>query len=192
MTSFVKIMAVTLSTAAIVQSAHAQDSIFDFFGGFGSDKEEALPAPKTPTPPDETSSYFGNKVAELPTYDGDVSDLAGSWTITTERNSERCTLDGAAQIRITDSGGYTCDLVMRDYCKDTHDGIIRQSCVIGNEYDSITISATVIESLNGATLFGYSPDDFVLQPAEDGTLVGNHEGWGGYPAIWRRTIDGIS
>jgi len=172
--------------------AAAQESVFDFFGGIlGSDKAEES-APDSPAPPDETTSYFGNKQTALPEHIGDISGLAGAWTITTERNSASCTLDGHAQIRVSNSGGYTCDLVMRDYCENRHDGIIRQSCKIEFVGERISVVATVLESLNGATLSGYSPDDFVLSHQEDGNLYGNHEGYSGYPTVWRRIIDGIS
>lgn len=184
------ILAAMSLALTIPPEATAQESIFDFLKGFGGEKEEQVP--EKPTPPDQTSSYFGNKSADLPTLEGNVSHIAGAWTITTERDSERCTLDGAAQIKVTSPGNYTCDLVMRDYCREWHDGIIRQACKVSFDGESILVSATVLESLNGATLSGYSPDDFLLVQQEDGSLVGNHEGYGGYPAIWRRTVDGIS
>ena len=186
MTRFIAATVLALTPAA---TANAQDSIFDFFKNFGNLEDAPQDAPPADDP---TTSYFGNKQADLPNYRGNVDHLAGAWTITTERNSDTCTLDGHAQIRSLPAGGYTCDLVMRDYCYDLWDGIVRQSCEISVDGADIYIDAAVLEALNGATLSGYSPDDFILRMQDDGSLSGHHESYGSYPAIWRRTVDGIS
>lgn len=186
---FVRSLSLAFIVVAIALNANAQESLLDFFRNFGSEKEEPIISSE---PPDEISSYFGNKDADLPVLEGTVSDIAGAWTITTERDSERCSLTGTAQISMMPEGGYTCELVMRDYCFDWHDGIVRQSCKVSFADERIVIDATILEALNGATLSGYSPDGFVLEHGPDGTLQGNHEDEWGYPALWRRTIDGIS
>ena len=126
MTPALRSIALVATLCTLPGAAFAQDGIFDLFQKYGAIEEEAQPV--SPEPPDAMTSYFGNKRASLPEHPGDVKNIAGAWTITTDRQSSYCSLNGHAQITLTPSGGYTCDLVMRDYCADQWDGIIRQSC----------------------------------------------------------------
>ena len=176
----------------LANDVSAQESVFDFFKDMGGNEtERELYEVQPVEPPVPPHVDLAEPTIELPEISGDVYGLVGAWTITTDRNSDCCTLNGTAQIAMTPSGGYTCELVMRDFCRNSHDGIIRQSCLLEAVGDGVFVEATVLEALYGP-LSGYSPDDFLLERAEDGSFVGNHEGYGGYPAVWRRTIDGIS
>jgi len=165
--------------------AVAQNSIFDWFG-FG--EEESADAPDPSSPPEVDRAM---PTEPLDQHSGDALGLVGAWTITTDRRDPECSLNGTAQISMTDTGGYTCELVMRDYCAGAWDGIIRQSCQISGTTDMISVDSTVLEALHGP-LAGYSPDNFDLSLQEDGSLQGTLRSYGRYAAIWRRVYDGIS
>jgi len=125
-------------------------------------------------------------------FEGDTFGIAGAWTITTDRDDPGCSLNGTAQIRVSPvTGGYTCEIVMRDYCTGRWDGIIRQSCSLSKRGEYIAVDSIVREALYGP-LAGYSPDNFYLIPQDDGTLTGNLRSAGSYPVLWRRVFDAIS
>lgn len=124
---------------------------------------------------------------------GPMPDLAGDWEIQTDR-SWGCTLNGSAILTRdeTAASGYACEITMRDYCPDSHDGVMRQTCILSIDGSEISIDSTVVESMNGATMSGYSPDNFYLTPAEDGSLVGMLDSAGDYRALWTRAIGAVS
>lgn len=195
MTGFARMMAVVFAGTLIAQSASAQGGIFDLFG-WGDDDPvvEIEPSPispdteSSPIPPDVERATPTEPLLE---HDELPLNIAGAWTVTTERTARGCSLNGTAQISITQSGGYTCELIMRDYCPGSWDGIIRQSCEISITGETIHVDSTVLEALHGP-LAGYSPDNFDLQMNDEGSLVGHLRSYGQYPAIWRRVFDGIS
>lgn len=179
--------ALALMSFALVSCspAWAQNSILDMFG-LGDEAEVETHA--SPTPPEVERA---EPMVPLQEHAGDPLGIAGAWTITTERDELDCSLNGTAQISLTASGGYTCEIVMRDYCADLWDGIIRQSCMLSKTEETIHVDSTVLEALHGP-LAGYSSDNFDLRLNDDGALVGQLRSGGRYPAIWRRVYDGIS
>jgi len=175
----IKYAVISLVAGLVAGPATAQ-SIFERFG-WGETEEPQ-------TPPDVARAA---PTEPLPEIEADAMGLIGAWTVTTERSDPNCSLDGTAQISMTKAGGYTCELIMRDYCPNRWDGIIRQSCLIRDTGDAVFIDSTVLEALHGP-LSGYSPDHFELYRKDDGSLAGNLRSYGAYPAIWRRVYDGIS
>lgn len=128
-----------------------------------------------------------------PRLDGPMPDLSGRWDIRVARPGD-CTLNGFATLRRQSSAAddYACELTIRDYCPLRHDGVIRQTCQLDISNGQIYVEAEVVESLNGATLSGYSPDNFYLWPRMDGSLVGNLDSYGSYDAQWTRAIGATS
>ena len=166
--------------------AQAQDSmpeVFDFLLEEEPDVREFVP------PPDVE---LAEPKEPLITFAGDALGLAGAWTITSERNLSHCSFNGTAKISIdVATGGHTCELIMRDYCEGSHDGIIRQTCKISGSGDAVIVDSIILEALHGP-LAGYSADNFDLQKQDNGTLTGNLRSYSRDPVIWRRMNDGIS
>ena len=176
---------ISFALAASV-GAQAQDGVPDMFDFLFEEK------PKTGefVPPPDVD--LAEPQEPLITFAGDALGLAGAWSITSERSLSHCSFNGTARISIdTATGGHTCELIMRDYCEGSHDGIIRQSCKISGSGDAVTVDSVVLEALYGP-LAGYGPDDFDLQKQDNGTLTGNLRSYGRDPVIWRRANDGIS
>lgn len=175
-----------------VQTANAQNVWLDRLFGWDSgvaeeDASDYVPFPGIPRDGLAPDTVFS------PPLDGPISDLTGRWEIRVARLSD-CTLNGFATLRRLSEveDDYACELTIRDYCPGSHDGVIRQSCQLDMSGSGIYVASQVLESLNGATLNGYSPDNFQLWLAEDGSLIGNLDSYSAYDAQWTRAVGATS
>lgn len=124
-------------------------------------------------------------------------DILGSWTFATKPYRQgQCIMTGTMVLSPqAENGDYGCELTAVEECSMWGKSVVVQSCTVTRFGNQVTVRSRIeemLETKEGAGVYGYVPDNFALTVQSENRMYGSLISAATAPAEFIRNLDGIS